>query len=60
MLLGVSRKEEYPVRRRYGGLGLGLSIARGLVKLHGGRIWAESEGLGKGATFWVVLPKPQD
>jgi signal transduction histidine kinase len=43
--------------RRYGGLGLGLSIARELVSLHGGRIWAESEGLGKGATFRVVLPK---
>ena len=42
--------------RRYGGLGLGLSIARALVKLHGGRIWAESEGLGQGATFWVALP----
>ena len=43
--------------RRYGGLGLGLSIARELVNLHGGRIWAESEGLGEGATFRVVLPK---
>ncbi len=43
--------------RRYGGLGLGLSIARELVNLHGGRIWAESEGLGEGATLRVVLPK---
>jgi signal transduction histidine kinase len=51
-------QEEDHMTRRYGGLGLGLSIARGLVNLHGGRIWAESEGLGKGATFWVVLPKP--
>jgi len=42
--------------RRYGGLGLGLAIARVLVDLHGGRIWAESEGLGKGSTFKVVLP----
>ncbi len=46
--------------RRYGGLGLGLSIARELVNLHGGRIWAESEGLGEGATFRVVLPKSAD
>ncbi len=46
--------------RRYGGLGLGLSIARELVSLHGGRIWAESEGLGEGATFRVVLPKTND
>ncbi|MCK5793416.1 MAG: HAMP domain-containing histidine kinase, partial [Anaerolineales bacterium] len=43
--------------RRYGGLGLGLSIARELVNLHGGRIWAESEGLGEGSAFRVVLPK---
>ena len=46
--------------RRYGGLGLGLSIARELVNLHGGRIWAESEGLGEGSTFRVVLPKATD
>ncbi len=36
--------------------GLGLSIAKQLVELHGGRIWAESEGKGKGATFFVELP----
>jgi PAS domain S-box-containing protein len=39
---------------RYG-LGLGLSIARGLVQAHEGRIWAESEP-GKGATFFFTLP----
>ncbi len=50
-------QEDDHMSRRYGGLGLGLSIARELVHLHGGRIWAESEGLGKGATFRVVLPK---
>lgn len=39
------------------GSGLGLAIARSLVKLHGGRIWAESEGVpGKGTTVFVVLP----
>jgi signal transduction histidine kinase len=53
----VFYQEEDHMTRRYGGLGLGLSIARELVNLHGGRIWAESEGLGKGATFRVALPK---
>ena len=53
----VFYQEDDHMTRKYGGLGLGLSIARELVQLHGGRIWAESEGLGKGATFRVVLPK---
>jgi signal transduction histidine kinase len=37
------------------GAGLGLSIARGIVQAHGGRIWIESSG-GRGATFHVALP----
>jgi len=36
--------------------GLGLSICKGIVDLHGGRIWAESMGRGKGATFTFTLP----
>ena len=35
--------------------GLGLSIAKGLVELHGGRIWAESEA-GRGASFFIAIP----
>jgi len=42
--------------RRTSGLGLGLSLVRQLVELHGGGVAAESEGEGKGATFIVKLP----
>ena len=42
--------------RHHGGLGIGLSIARALVVAHGGRIWAESDGVGHGATFTLTLP----
>jgi len=42
--------------RAVGGLGLGLSIVRHIVELHGGEVKAESEGKGKGATFHVMLP----
>jgi len=42
--------------RANGGLGLGLSLARNLVEMHGGTIRAESEGENKGATFTITLP----
>jgi PAS domain S-box-containing protein len=44
------------ITRRHGGLGLGLSIVRELVKLHGGETSAESEGKGRGSTLTVTLP----
>lgn len=50
------RQEKTGATRRYGGLGLGLSIAKQLVELHGGTIEAHSEGEGRGATFSLYLP----
>lgn len=49
-------QEDAGIARQHGGLGLGLSIARQLVDMHGGRIEARSEGPGCGATFVVTLP----
>ena len=43
---------------RKGGLGLGLSIVKEYVKLHGGKVWATSE-LGKGSNFFFTVPKKQ-
>lgn len=48
---------EPPNTRRYGGLGIGLTIAKGIIEVQGGKIWAESEGPNMGATLKVVLPK---
>src|SRR6185437_4418194 len=50
------RQGEPGAARRYGGLGLGLFIARELAELHGGTISAHSEGEGRGARFRVLLP----
>ena len=50
------RQADSSVGRRHEGLGLGLSIVRGLVELHGGSVIAESRGKGQGATFVVLIP----
>jgi len=47
---------EPPNTRHYGGLGIGLTIAKGLIAAQDGKIWAESEGAGAGSTFKVLLP----
>jgi len=52
------RQADASMTRKYGGLGLGLSIVKNLVELHGGSVHAYSEGVGRGATFTVQLPAP--
>src|SRR5262249_22979822 len=44
--------------RKHGGLGVGLTIVKYLVELHGGTVSAESAGIGKGSTFSITLPIP--
>jgi signal transduction histidine kinase/ActR/RegA family two-component response regulator len=50
------RQADSSTSRTYGGLGIGLSIVRHLVEMHGGRVTAASDGIGRGSTFTVELP----
>jgi len=50
------RQADAGIARERGGLGLGLSIARQLIEMHGGTIEASSGGVGQGATFRVTIP----
>ncbi|MBU1613310.1 HAMP domain-containing histidine kinase, partial [Patescibacteria group bacterium] len=44
------------ILRKYGGTGLGLAICKGIIEAHNGKIWAKSDGLGKGSVFTFWLP----
>jgi len=50
------RQADTSARRKHGGLGVGLSIVRSLVELHGGEVHVASDGPGKGAVFTILLP----
>jgi PAS domain S-box-containing protein len=55
-LFDIFTQAERSLDRSQGGLGLGLTIVRKIVEMHGGRIEVKSEGLGKGSEFTVRLP----
>ncbi|HEU5196957.1 MAG TPA: ATP-binding protein, partial [Methylomirabilota bacterium] len=50
------RQEDSSTTRQHAGLGLGLSLVKHIVEMHGGRVQAASPGKGQGATFTVTLP----
>ena len=55
-ILNAFEQGEEGTNRQFGGLGLGLTISKAMVEMHGGTIEAHSEGKGKGASFCVRLP----
>jgi signal transduction histidine kinase len=61
--IGLSKEQRYKLFERFyqenasiPGTGIGLSICKTIIEAHGGKIWAESEGRGKGSTFRFTLP----
>jgi signal transduction histidine kinase/ActR/RegA family two-component response regulator/HAMP domain-containing protein len=56
-IFGAFHQVDSSGTRAYGGAGLGLTLVRKLIDLHGGRVWAESAGPGEGSRFVVRLPR---
>ena len=59
-IFGAFEQADQSMSRQFGGLGIGLTICKAIVDLHGGSIHAESAGPGKGARFRVELPVTRD
>jgi signal transduction histidine kinase len=55
-IFNLFSQADVPLARSRGGLGIGLTLVRTLVELHGGSVRARSEGIGKGSEFEIVLP----
>lgn len=55
-IFGPFEQLDSSLTRKQDGTGLGLALTRRLIELHGGRIWAHSEGIGKGSVFTFVIP----
>jgi PAS domain S-box-containing protein len=55
-IFDLFRQGDSSFTRKHGGLGLGLSISKSLVEMHGGTLSARSDGVGKGACFIIQLP----
>jgi len=55
-IFGAFEQVEKSISRKFQGTGLGLSLTKQLVDLHGGQLWAESDGEGKGSRFNLIIP----
>ncbi len=56
LLFDAFVQSDRSLERSRGGLGLGLSLVKGMIDLHGGKVWVHSDGPGSGSTFTVELP----